>query len=296
MARLRAVSTIEAPSRAVEAVRDEDDFDVVVERTRGFPSVRPRELWAYRELLYFLTWRDIKVRYKQTLLGVSWAVLQPVLAMILFTIVFGHVARISSSGIPYPIFAYSALVPWYFFSTALQSASNSLVGNAQLVTKVYFPRIFVVASPVLGAAVDLVLAFVILVGLQAYYGIGPSIGAFALPALVLLAAAAATGLGAWLAALNVKYRDVRFVVPFLVQLWLFATPIVYSIDKLHEPWRTLFGVNPMAGVVLGFRWALAGAASPPGLLMLVSVLSGLVVLAAGVLYFGRTEKTFADVI
>jgi lipopolysaccharide transport system permease protein len=287
---------IEAPSRPVETVSDEDDFDVVVERTHGLPSVRPAELWAYRELLYFLTWRDIKVRYKQTVLGVSWAVLQPVLAMILFTIVFGHVAKVSSSGIPYPIFSYSALVAWYFFATSAQSASNSLVGNTQLVTKVYFPRIFVVASPVLGAAVDFALAFLILVALMVYYGIAPTIGVVALPGFFLLAAAAATGLGAWLAALNVKYRDVRFVVPFLLQLWLFATPIVYSIDKLHEPWRTLFGINPMAGVVLGFRWALAGGTAPSGLLVLASALSGLVILVAGVLYFGRTEKTFADVI
>jgi homopolymeric O-antigen transport system permease protein len=287
---------IEAQSRPVEAGSDEDDFDVVVERTHGLPSVRPAELWAYRELLYFLTWRDIKVRYKQTVLGVSWAVLQPVLAMILFTIVFGHVAKVSSSGIPYPIFSYSALVAWYFFATSTQSASNSLVGNTQLVTKVYFPRIFVVASPVLGAAVDFALAFLILVVLMVYYGIAPTIGVVALPAFFLLAAAAATGLGAWLAALNVKYRDVRFVVPFLLQLWLFATPIVYSIDRLHEPWRTLFGINPMAGVVLGFRWALAGGSAPSGLLVLISAVSGLVILVAGVLYFGRTEKTFADVI
>jgi lipopolysaccharide transport system permease protein len=287
---------IQAPERTVDAVPQDDDFDIVVERTRGLPSIRPRELWAYRELLYFLTWRDVKVRYKQTVLGVAWAMLQPVLAMILFTIVFGHVAKISSSGIPYPIFAYSALVPWYFFATSAQSASNSLVGNTQLVTKVYFPRIFVVASPVLGAAVDFALAFLILVGLMVYYGIAPSIGVVALPGFFLLAAATATGLGAWLAALNVKYRDVRFVVPFLLQLWLFATPIVYSIDALREPWRTLFGVNPMAGVVLGFRWALAGGAAPSGLLVLASVLSGLVILAAGVLYFVRTEKTFADVI
>jgi lipopolysaccharide transport system permease protein len=287
---------IQAPERTVDAVPQEDDFDIVVERTRGLHSIRPRELWAYRELLYFLTWRDVKVRYKQTVLGVAWAMLQPVLAMILFTIVFGHVAKISSSGIPYPIFAYSALVPWYFFATSAQSASNSLVGNTQLVTKVYFPRIFLVASPVLGAAVDFALAFLILVGLMVYYGIAPSIGVVALPGFFLLAAATATGLGAWLAALNVKYRDVRFVVPFLLQLLLFATPIVYSIDALRELWRTLFGVNPMAGVVLGFRWALAGGAPPPGLTVLVSVVSGLVVLAAGLLYFARTEKTFADVI
>lgn len=287
---------IQAPERTVDAVPQKDDFDIVVERTRGLPSIRPRELWAYRELLYFLTWRDVKVRYKQTVLGVAWAMLQPVLAMILFTIVFGHVAKISSSGIPYPIFAYSALVPWYFFATSAQSASNSLVGNTQLVTRVYFPRIFLVASPVLGAAVDFALAFLILVGLMVYYEIAPSIGVVALPGFFLLAAAAATGLGAWLAALNVKYRDVRFVVPFLLQLLLFATPIVYSIDALREPWRTLFGVNPMAGVVLGFRWALAGGAAPPGLTVLVSVVSGLAVFAAGLFYFARTEKTFADVI
>jgi lipopolysaccharide transport system permease protein len=287
---------IQAPERTVDAVPEEDDFDIVVERTRGLPSIRPRELWAYRELLYFLTWRDVKVRYKQTVLGVAWAMLQPVLAMILFTIVFGHVAKISSSGIPYPIFAYSALVPWYFFATSAQSASNSLVGNTQLVTRVYFPRIFLVASPVLGAAVDFALALLILVGLMVYYEIAPSIGVVALPGFFLLAAATATGLGAWLAALNVKYRDVRFVVPFLLQLLLFATPIVYSIDALREPWRTLFGVNPMVGVVLGFRWALAGGAAPPGLTVLVSVVSGLAVCAAGLLYFARTEKTFADVI
>jgi lipopolysaccharide transport system permease protein len=287
---------IEAPRRTVEAFPQEDDFDVLVERTRGLPSIRPDELWAYRELLYFLTWRDIKVRYKQTVLGVGWAILQPVIAMILFTIIFGHVAKISSSGIPYPIFAYAALVPWYFFATSAQSASNSLVGNTQLVTKVYFPRLFVVTSPVLGAAVDFALAFSILIGLMAYYRIAPTVGVVALPAFFLLAAVTATGLGAWLAALNVKYRDVRFVVPFLVQLWLFATPVVYSIDAVREPWRTLFGLNPMAGVVLGFRWALAGGTSPPGLLLLVSVLSGLALLAAGILYFGRTEKTFADVI
>lgn len=287
---------IQAPERTVDAVPQKDDFDIVVERTRGLPSIRPPELWAYRELLYFLTWRDVKVRYKQTVLGVAWAMLQPVLAMILFTIVFGHVAKISSSGIPYPIFAYSALVPWYFFATSAQSASNSLVGNTQLVTRVYFPRIFLVASPVLGAAVDFALAFLILVGLMVYYEIAPSVGVVALPGFFLLAAAAATGLGAWLAALNVKYRDVRFVVPFLLQLLLFATPIVYSIDALREPWRTLFGVNPMAGVVLGFRWALAGGAAPPGLTVLVSVVSGLAVFAAGLFYFARTEKTFADVI
>jgi lipopolysaccharide transport system permease protein len=292
----RREAVLEVPPLQTSETRDEEDFDVTVERTRGLPTLRPRELCVYRELLYFLTWRDIKVRYKQTVLGVAWAVLQPVLAMILFTLVFGHVAKISSSGIPYPIFSYSALVPWYFFSTSTQTASNSLVGSAQLVTKVYFPRVFMAVSPVLGATVDFALALVVLAGLMAYYGIAPSLGALALPGFFLLASAAAMGVGAWLAALNVKYRDVRFVVPFLLQLWLFATPIIYSLDALRQPWRTLFGLNPMTGVVLGFRWALAGGAAPAGLVVLLSIVSGFVLLAAGLFYFGRTEKTFADVI
>jgi lipopolysaccharide transport system permease protein len=287
---------IQAPERTVDAVPEEDDFDIVVERTRGLPSIRPRELWAYRELLYFLTWRDVKVRYKQTVLGVAWAVLQPVLAMILFTIVFGHVAKISSSGIPYPIFAYSALVPWYFFATSAQSASNSLVGNTQLVTRVYFPRIFLVASPVLGAAVDFALAFLILVGLMVYYGIAPSIGVVALPGFFLLAAATATGLGAWLAALNVKYRDVRFVVPFLLQLLLFATPIVYSITVVPKDWRILLGANPMTGVVEGLRWAVFRQPTGIGPTVALSAAAATVLLVSGFAYFRRMERLFADVI
>jgi lipopolysaccharide transport system permease protein len=292
----RSDAVVDAATPNTQADATEDDFDLVVERTVGLPSLRPRELWAYRELLYFLTWRDIKVRYAQTVLGAAWAILQPVLAMILFTLVFAHVAKVSSSGIPYPIFAYAALVPWYFYATSAQAASNSLVGSTQLVTKVYFPRIFVVASPVLAGIVDFALAFLIVAVLMAYYEIGPSIGAVALPGFLAMAVATAVGIGAWLAALNVKYRDVRFVVPFLLQLWFFATPIVYSIDALDEPWRTIFGLNPMSGVVLGFRWALAGGAAPDGLLVLLSAGSAILFLAAGMFYFGRTEKTFADVI
>jgi lipopolysaccharide transport system permease protein len=280
----------------LDVATPDEEFDLVVERSRGLPHLRPRELWAYRELLYFLTWRDIKVRYTQTIVGGAWAIVQPVLAMILFTLVFSHVAKISSSGIPYPIFAYAALVPWYFFATSVQQASNSLVGSTQLVTKVYFPRIFVVASPVLAGVVDFLLALLIIVVLMVYYEIGPSIGVVALPGLFMIAAAAALGLGAWLAALNVKYRDVRFIVPFLLQLWLFATPVVYSINSLKEPWHTLFGLNPMSGVVLGFRWALAGGAAPDGFSVLLSGVTALVLLAAGTFYFGRTEKSFADVI
>ena len=289
---MSAVDVLESRPAAAE-----EEFDVVVERTRGLPSLRLRELWVYRELLYFLTWRDLKVRYKQTVLGVAWAVLQPVAAAVLFTVVFGHVARIGSEGIPYAIFAYSALVPWFFFATAVQLSSNSLVGSSHLVTKVYFPRIFVAVSPVLAGLADFALAFLVLVGLMGYYGIAPeAIGVPLLLPLLALAFATTVGVGALLAALNVRYRDVRFVVPFLVQLWFFATPVVYPITSLGEPWRTLYGLNPMATVVQGFRWALAGGASPPGLAVLVSALAGLVLLAGGFLYFTRTEKTFADVI
>jgi lipopolysaccharide transport system permease protein len=275
----------------------EEDFDLVVEAKRGLPSLHLHELWQFRELLYFLTWRDIKVRYKQTALGVAWAVLQPVLAMILFTIVFGHVAKISSGGIPYPIFAYAALVPWMFFANSLQLASTSLIVNPQLITKVYFPRIFLVMAPILASVVDFLLAFVVLIGLMAYYAVTPDpVGTVLLLPLLLLAFVTTVGTSAWLSALNVKYRDVRFVVPFLVQLWLFATPVVYSIESLSQPWKTIFGLNPMATVVEGFRWALAGGPAPDGGTAALSVVTGIALLGLGVFYFHRTEKSFADVI
>jgi lipopolysaccharide transport system permease protein len=281
----------------VDPVAWDEDFDLVVQSRRGLPSLHLRELWEFRELLYFLTWRDIKVRYKQTALGVAWAVLQPVLAMILFTIVFGHVAKISSGGIPYPIFSYAALVPWLFFANSLQLASTSLIVNPQLITKVYFPRIYLVMAPILASLVDFLLAFVVLVGLMAYYGVTPDpVGTALLVPLLLLAFVTTIGTSAWLSALNVKYRDVRFVVPFLVQLWFFATPVVYSIESLSQPWQTIFGLNPMATVVEGFRWALAGGAAPDGGTAALSVGAGLVLLGLGIFYFHRTEKSFADVI
>ena len=274
-----------------------EDFDLVLEPTRGLRSVRLSELWPFRELLYFLTWRDIKVRYKQTALGVLWAVLQPVLAMVLFTVVFGHVAKISTGGIPYPIFAYSALVPWLFFANSVQLSSTSLIVNPQLITKVYFPRVFLVMAPILAALVDFLLAFVVLVGLMAYYQIAPDVaGTLLLLPLLLLAFVTTTGVSAWLSALNVKYRDVRFVVPFLLQVWLFATPVVYTISTLGQPWKTLYYLNPMAAVVDGFRWALAGGPPLEGVQAAVSVASGLFLFAAGIYYFHRTETSFADVI
>jgi lipopolysaccharide transport system permease protein len=236
----------------------------------------------------------VKVRYKQTLLGVGWAVLQPVAAMILFTVVFGHVADISSGGIPYPIFSYAALVPYYFFATSVQLSANNLVGGAPLITKVYFPRIFLAASPVIAGLLDLALALLVLFGLMGYYGIAPTIGIVALPGFVLIAAAAALGVGAWLAALNVKYRDVRFLVPFFLQACLFATPVIYSIASLDEPWQTLYALNPLVAVVDGFRWALAGGAAPAALTVVVSSLSALFLLLVGTRYFGRSERAFAD--
>jgi lipopolysaccharide transport system permease protein len=275
---------------------DDDYFDVVVERGHGLRSLSPRELIAYRELLYFLTLRDLKVRYKQTALGVGWSILQPVLSMIIFTIVFGHVAKLNTGGIPYPIFSFSALLPWYLFANSVQLSSNSLVGSTQLITKVYFPRIFVVTSPILGGCVDFLLSAVVLAGLMVYYAVPPSIGLVTVPAFLLLILIVSLGVSALLAALNVRYRDVRFVVPFLMQLWLFTTPVVYSLDSLHEPWKTLFGLNPMTAPVLAFRWAFAGGLAPSASIVVLSVVTTLLIGAAGLVYFAKTEKSFADVI
>jgi homopolymeric O-antigen transport system permease protein len=274
-----------------------DEFDLVLEATSGLRAFRFGELVRFRELLYFLTWRDIKVRYKQTVLGVGWAILQPVLTMILFTVVFGRVAKIGTGGIPYPIFSYTALVPWLFFANAVQLSSTSLTVNPQLITKVYFPRLYLVMAPVVAGIVDLGLAFFVLVGLMAYYGVGPdALGALLVVPLVFLAFVTTVGLSAWLAALNVRYRDVRFVVPFLVQSLLFATPVVYSVSSIGQPWRALFGLNPMTTAVEGFRWALAGGTAPGWPTVALSIVSGLVLLSSGFAYFHRTEKTFADVI
>jgi lipopolysaccharide transport system permease protein len=284
---------LEEPSKSAWG----DQFDHVVERTTGLPSLRLHELRSFRELLYFLTWRDIKVRYKQTALGVVWAILQPVLAMVLFTVVFSNVAKISSGAIPYPIFSYSALVPWLLFANAVTLASLALTVNPTLITRVYFPRLFLVASPVLAGLVDFALAMVVLIGLMIYYGIAPNaVGTLLLAPFLLLALLSTFGVSAWLAAVNVKYRDVRFAVPFMMQVWLFATPVIYPISRLGQPWRTIYGVNPMASVVDGFRWALAGGPRPALLTIALSVVSGLTMFVAGVVYFQHTQKKFADVI
>jgi lipopolysaccharide transport system permease protein len=263
---------------------------------RGWVSLGLRELWEYRELLWFLVWRDVKVRYKQTVLGAGWAILQPVATMVVFSLFFGRLAKVPSDGLPYPIFSFAALVPWTFFAQGLAQSANSLVGSQNLITKVYFPRLAIPIATVLAGLVDFALAFLVLLGMMPFYGIVPGPQAAALPLLLLLALVTALGAGLWLSALNVQFRDVRYVVPFLTQLWLLATPIAYPSSLLGEPWRTVYGLNPMAGVVEGFRWALLGTGAPPGPMLAASALAALALLVSGAFYFRRMEKTFADVV
>ncbi|MDT4969331.1 MAG: lipopolysaccharide transport system permease protein [Acidobacteriota bacterium] len=269
---------------------------LVIRPPSGWASLELKELWAYRELLYFLIWRDVKVRYKQTALGAAWAIIQPLFMMIVFSIFFGKLAGMPSDGIPYPVFTYCALLPWQLFAHALSESSNSLVANERLITKVYFPRLIVPISSVLGGLIDFAIAFVILLGLMAYYGIAPTLAIFALPLFILLAIITALGVGLWLSALNVKYRDVRYTILFLTQLWFFLTPIVYSSSIVPQRWRVLFGINPMAGVVEGFRWALLGRANPPAALLAVSAGAVILILVGGLYYFRRMEANFADIV
>jgi lipopolysaccharide transport system permease protein len=264
--------------------------------SRGWTSLKIRELWDYRELLYFLTWRDIKVRYKQTALGAVWAILQPLMTTLIFSVFFGRLAKMPSDGISYPLFAFAAMVPWMLFANSLSQSSNCLVDSAQLLKKVYFPRLAIPIATVLAAAVDFIIAFVILIGMMVYFGISPTFNVLWLPLFTLLAAVTALGMGLWLSALNVQFRDVRYTVPFLVQAWLFATPIAYPSSLLHEPWRTLYGINPMVGVVEGFRWALLGVRASTGPLIAVSALISLLLMISGAFYFRRMEKSFADVV
>jgi len=268
----------------------------VIRPSRGWIPLNLRDLWEYRELLYFLIWRDVKVRYKQTVLGAAWAIIQPFFTMVVFSLFFGKLAKVPSDDIPYPIFSYAALVPWTFFANGLSQSSTSLVASANLIQKVYFPRLVVPISAVISGGVDFVLAFVVLLGMMFFYGIVPTWNVVWLPLLLLLALVTSLGVGLWLTAMNVQFRDVRYAVPFLVQAWMFATPIAYPSSLLDEPWRTLYGINPMAGVVEGFRWALLGTETAPGPIVLVSALVAVTLLISGAFYFRRMEKTFADVV
>jgi len=283
-------------SRQIADYHVEEVPCILIRPSKGWRLINLRELRAYRELLYFLAWRDIKVRYKQTVLGAAWAIIQPFFTMVVFSLFFGRLAKVPSDGIPYPIFSYSALVPWTFFANGLTQSSASLVAGAALVKKVYFPRLVLPISAVLSGVVDFALAFVVLVGMMFFYGIIPTVAAVWLPFFLLLALVTSLGVGLWLTAMNAQFRDVRYAVPFLVQLWLFATPIAYPSSLLSEPWRTLYGINPMTGVVEGFRWALLGTQTAPGPMIYVSALVSLGLLVSGAFYFRRLEKTFADVI
>lgn len=260
----------------------------------GWIPLNLSELWEYRELLYFLVWRDVKVRYKQTVLGAAWAVMQPLFIMIVFSLFFGLLAKVPSDGIPYPVFTFCALLPWQLFANALSEASNSLIGNQNLITKVYFARLVIPIAAVLSGLVDFLIAFVILIGMMFYYGIVPGWSILVLPAFILLAVLTALAVGLWLSALNVQYRDVRYTMNFLVQFWLFATPVAYPSSIIPEHWRALYGINPMAGVVEGFRWALLGKTSPPSAMLWVSVLVVSALLIGGLYYFRRMEQNFAD--
>jgi lipopolysaccharide transport system permease protein len=267
-----------------------------IEPSEGWVSLKLGELWEYRELLYFLSWRDIKVRYKQSVLGAAWAVIQPFFTMVVFSLFFGRLAGVPSDDLPYPIFSYAALVPWHFFANGLTQSSNSMVGNSTLIKKVYFPRFMIPISAVVSGMVDFVLAFGVLLLMMLFYGIAPTGNVVWLPALILLAFMTSMGVGFWLSALNVQFRDVRHTVPFLTQFWLFATPIAYPSSMLDEPWRTLYAINPMAGVVEGFRWALLGSETQPGPMIVVSSVVAVFLLVGGAYYFRRMERTFADVV
>jgi lipopolysaccharide transport system permease protein len=273
-----------------------ESTQLVIEPTRGWAVLKLREVWEYRELLYFLVWRDVKVRYKQTALGVAWVVLQPLVATLIFTVVFGNLAKIPSGDLPYPLFAFAALLPWNYFAGALTRAGTSLVSNANLITKIYFPRLIISLAGVINGLVDFGISLIVLVALMIYYGVVPNAAVLLLPFFLLMAIGTALGVSLWLAALGVQYRDVNYLLPFLAQVWMYATPVVYPASLFPERWRPLLGLNPMAGVVEGFRWALTGSGDAPGPLLLISVGIIVVLLVSGLVFFRNTERTFADVV
>jgi homopolymeric O-antigen transport system permease protein len=267
-----------------------------IQPSTGWTSLGLAELWEYRELLYFLIWRDIKVRYKQTVLGAGWAIIQPMFTMLVFSLFFGKLAKVPSDGIPYPLFSYTALVPWTFFAQGLSQSSDSLVGSANLIKKIYFPRLAIPIGTVCAGMVDFALAFSVLLVLGFWYGVHPTRNILWLPLFVLLALVTALGVGLWLSAFNVKYRDVKYVVPFFTQVWMFMTPIAYPSSLLSGNWRIVYGLNPMAGVVEAFRWALLGTKTAPSAMIAISWAAAITLLVSGAYYFRRMEKTFADVV
>jgi lipopolysaccharide transport system permease protein len=269
---------------------------LILRPTRGWGSLNLQDLWTYRELIYFLTWRDLKVRYKQTVLGAAWAILQPLLSMVVFSIFFGGLLRVSSDNVPYPIFSYTALLPWGMFSKALTDAGRSLVMNRNMITKVYFPRLVVPISSVLASLVDFAIAFVVLLGMMWYFKIVPTAAIWTLPLFLLLALITALGVGLWLSAMNVVYRDVGYILPFLTQFWFYLTPVVYPASKVPESWRLIYALNPMVGVIEGFRWALLATPTAPGPMLLVSATIALLLLVSGLFYFRRMERVFADMV
>jgi lipopolysaccharide transport system permease protein len=286
-------------STAVTAdeVADQPSVDLPflrIQPSKGWVQLNLLELWDYRELAYLLAWRDVTIRYKQTVFGASWAVIQPVLMMVAFSVFFGQLAGVPSNGIPYPIFSYTALLPWNYFSQAMMRSSNVLVGSTALVTKVYFPRLLLPISSVLSPLFDFAIAFLVLVAMMVYYQIWPTLALLAVPLLLSQAIMSSVGVGMWLSALNVDYRDFSNILPFLVQVWMFATPVAFSSTLLEEPWRTLYGLNPMTGVIEGFRWALLGQELMPVQLLLSAVVS-VALMVTGAFYYRRTERTFADI-
>jgi len=293
------VTVAQESKPAVEPISQSEslDYHLRIEPSRGWVSLKLRELWEYRELLYFLTWRDVKVRYKQTVLGASWAIIQPFFTMIVFSLFFGRLASIPSDGIPYPIFSYAALVPWTFFAYGLQQSTNSLVMSSNLLKKIYFPRLVIPIASVLSGVVDFVLAFLVLLIMMLAYGIFPTVNVFFLPFFLLLAFVTSLGVGMWLSAMNVQFRDVRYTIPFITQFWMFATPIAYPSSLIeNDLLRMIYGINPLTGVIEGFRWALLDTDTAPGPIVIVSTLAAVALLISGAYYFRRMEKTFADVV
>jgi lipopolysaccharide transport system permease protein len=269
---------------------------IYIKPSSGLTALNLRDLWIYRELVFFMIWRDIKVRYKQTVLGAAWAIIQPVMTMLVFNFVFGSVAKVPTDGIPYPIFSYTALLPWGLFSSALNNASRSLTSNTNMVTKIYFPRLVLPLASVLGNLVDFAIAFIILVVMMIYYRITPTSAIWTLPLFVVLSVITALGVSLWLSAINVQYRDVNYVLPFLTQFWMFITPVAYSSKVISPKWQIAYALNPMAGVVNAFRWALLGTPTGPSLELVVSVSVSILFLITGLFYFRYMERTFADTI